>query len=238
VTLNPDGTFIYTPADGFNGTDSFEYYVTDTYDNSTLVEVTILVGPPPSPEIPAAPLPEMIVWEVGGCPALMEWLADELGVAPEDVQHYGLYAFSGTQNVSVNKTSLNDKGDIQWCQVCAQLKDSAQILADANGVRTGALTNVLAQFAITGPPTPEQMDTIATAMAAAAEDTQYASAREFVDAVVAYVTTLTDKLGWDPADAVALFMEKHGEKVSQDEAVNLYIGALLSNIQANLGTGG
>lgn len=239
-----DGTFIYTPPPGFVGEDSFIYAVTDGQlaDGSPvfvegLVTVIVNPAPPPAPEIPAAPLPEMIVWEVGGCPALMEWLADELGVAPEDVQHYGLYAFSGTQNVSVNKTSLNDKGDIQWCQACSQLKDSAQILADANGVRTGALTNVLAQFSITGPPTPEQMDSIATAMASAAEDTQYASAREFVDAVVAYVTTLT-KLGWAPADAVALFMEKHGEKVSQDEAVNLYIGVLLSNIEANLSTGG
>jgi hypothetical protein len=249
VTLT-DGSFVYLPPEGFVGEDSFTYAVTDgeLSDGSPIFvegNVTLIVNPTPPPppisEIPPVPLPEMIVWEVGGCPALMGWLADELGVEPENIQHYGLYAFSGTQNVTVSQTSINDKGDIQWCQACAKLKDSAQILADPNGLRMAALTNAIAANlgTLTGPPTPEQMDNLATALAAAAEGTQYASAREFVDALVTYVTVLTDELGWNATDAVAQFMEKHGAPVTEDESVSLYIGALLSNIQTSLeGTGG
>ncbi|MHC4498600.1 MAG: Ig-like domain-containing protein, partial [Planctomycetota bacterium] len=125
LELNPDGTFHYTPPDDFAGSDSFTYYVTDGYDISTVVEVAIAVG---LPEIPPAPLPDPIVWEVGGCPTLMEWLADELGVEPENVQHYGLHAVSDSQNAVGTKTSIAYKGDIQWCLACSKLKDSVQVL--------------------------------------------------------------------------------------------------------------
>ncbi|MHC4155164.1 MAG: Ig-like domain-containing protein [Planctomycetota bacterium] len=238
VELNPDGTFSYTPPADFVGSDSFTYYVTDGYGNSTVVQVAIAVG---LPEIPPPPLPDPIVWEVGGCPALMEWLADELGVEPENIQHYGLNAVSDSRNTVGAKTTLAYQGDMQLCQICAQLKDSVQVLSDPNGVRMGALASVVAAQLgpLAGPPTPEQMDTIATALAAAAEDTQYASASEFVEAVVTYVTTLTDNLGYDAVDAVALFMENHGAPITEDETVDLYIGVLLSNIAVQLeATGG
>lgn len=46
--LNPDGTFIYNPAPGFFGTDSFTYHVNDGLDNSNKATVTIQVIAPPS----------------------------------------------------------------------------------------------------------------------------------------------------------------------------------------------
>jgi hypothetical protein len=240
VTL-VNGNFVYVPPEGFVGQDSFTYAITDGELQGgepiyVAGEVTVIVNP----QIPPAPLPDTIVWEVGGCPALMEWLADELGQAPDKVQSYGLSAVSESQNAVGTGTSIAYKGDIQWCLICAQLKDSAQVLSDPNGLRMGALAGVIAQAGpLAGPPTPEQMDAIAVALATAAEDTQYASASEFVEAVVTYVTTLTDNLGYDVADAVALFMENHGAPITEDESVDLYIGVLLSDITAQLeGTGG
>jgi filamentous hemagglutinin family protein len=247
VTLT-NGSFVYLPPDGFVGEDNFTYAVTDGQLEDGLpifVEggVTVIVSPtPPPPEVlPAAPLPDMIVWEVGGCPTLMEWLADELGVEPENVQHYGLHGVSDSQNAVGTKTSIAYKGDIQWCLACSKLKDSVQVLTDPNGAGAAILAQVIDPLMPSNgtPPSPEQLDVIAVALKAAAEDTQYASAQEFVDAVVTYVTTLTDELGWDPADAIALFMENHGAPITEDESVSLYIGALLTNIRASLeSTGG
>ena len=44
-TLNPDGSFSYTPIANFNGTDSFTYRVNDGTVNSNIATVTILVDP-------------------------------------------------------------------------------------------------------------------------------------------------------------------------------------------------
>ena len=41
VTVNPDGTFIYTPTDGFIGTDIFTYTATDSVGRTTSATVTI-----------------------------------------------------------------------------------------------------------------------------------------------------------------------------------------------------
>jgi hypothetical protein len=43
ITLNADGSFTYTPPANKVGTDSFTYYVSDTYSNSDPVQVTILL---------------------------------------------------------------------------------------------------------------------------------------------------------------------------------------------------
>ena len=44
VTLNPDGSFTYTPDDGFTGTDSFTYLANDGTGNSNVATVSIAVG--------------------------------------------------------------------------------------------------------------------------------------------------------------------------------------------------
>jgi hypothetical protein len=53
LTLNPDGTFNYTPQDGFSGDDAFRYQVFDGKANSNVAMVTLHVpgssqAPPPS----------------------------------------------------------------------------------------------------------------------------------------------------------------------------------------------
>jgi len=50
--FNPDGSFIYTPNDGFSGTDTFTYMTSDGNLDSQEVTVTILVGEAPN----AAPI--------------------------------------------------------------------------------------------------------------------------------------------------------------------------------------
>ena len=44
-TLNPDGTFSYTPAGNFNGTDSFTYKANDGTTNSNVVTVSLTINP-------------------------------------------------------------------------------------------------------------------------------------------------------------------------------------------------
>ena len=46
VSLNPDGSFTYTPVAGFRGTDTFTYFATANGDNSNIATVTIEVVSP------------------------------------------------------------------------------------------------------------------------------------------------------------------------------------------------
>ena len=59
VTVNPDGTFTYTPNPGFSGTDSFTYTIRDVDgDTSTAkVQITVADTPEPTPEPTPAPTP-------------------------------------------------------------------------------------------------------------------------------------------------------------------------------------
>ncbi|MGI6301954.1 MAG: Ig-like domain-containing protein [Verrucomicrobiota bacterium] len=45
LSLNPDGSFTYTPADGFNGTDAFTYAVNDGALDSATATVILVVNP-------------------------------------------------------------------------------------------------------------------------------------------------------------------------------------------------
>ena len=47
LSVNPDGSFTYTPTPGWSGTDSFTYRVTDGLLSSNVATVTILVHAPP-----------------------------------------------------------------------------------------------------------------------------------------------------------------------------------------------
>jgi len=52
AVLNEDGTFTYTPDDGFTGTDSFTYTITDGNGGEDTATVTIEVGEAPPPPLP------------------------------------------------------------------------------------------------------------------------------------------------------------------------------------------
>jgi hypothetical protein len=186
--------------------------------------------PPPTPAptplfAPPAPLyheagqpAEEIEFAEGGCPVLMAWLADELGV-DEDIQVYIENAFAYST-------------DIQPCDMCARLMNSAGVLDDVDGARIAALAMVVDEFVeVPGPPSEEQMTLIAASFSEHVGDgTHYASAGEYLDALVAYVAILNTELGWTTADSVALVMEKHGGPATEsgNAALVAYIEARLA----------
>jgi filamentous hemagglutinin family protein len=225
VTLNPDGSFTYTPASGFSGTDSFTYYVTDSYDNSGSVEVKIYVGTMPTP--PAAPVPyiqpapglQREVLETSGCPALAKWAAAELGTDEGKIEIW-----------MVNSVALGR--DIQPCDACANLKEAATILQDADGSRLAALAQVISRFASsTAPPTEEQMASIADAIANDVEgNVQYAAAGEYLDALAKYVGILTSDMGYSADQAVQLATDNYVQKLAEGEnmGVATYVAARLA----------
>jgi uncharacterized protein DUF6923/Big-like domain-containing protein len=49
VSINADGTFLYTPNKGFSGNDSFSYTVTDSFGRTANATVTVTVSPPTAP---------------------------------------------------------------------------------------------------------------------------------------------------------------------------------------------
>ncbi|MET4578079.1 Ig-like domain-containing protein [Ottowia thiooxydans] len=54
VTLDPAGTFVYTPAAGYSGPDQFTYMLEDPSAGNSYATVDITVIAPPAPPAPAA----------------------------------------------------------------------------------------------------------------------------------------------------------------------------------------
>jgi len=181
--------------------------------------------PQPEPEIniDAAPLPQITLIQVEqkefekcGCPALMKWLVDELGVA-EDIQIH-------IANTFVHST------DIEPCKAAARLNQAAKILADADGV--AALERVINEFVAPGVPiSEEQMASIATAFEEhAGDNTYYAAAGQWIDALAEYVGVLTDEIGYSAEESVAIVMDKYGAPVGESGNASMiaYIEARLA----------
>jgi hypothetical protein len=224
--LNEDGTFTYTPNEGFVGTDKFTYSATDSFNTSSEVDVTITVSeeppaPPAVPYIPATPGLERMRIEVqtSGCPALVKWVAEEVGIDQRMVQIW-------------ITNSLASTGDIQPCDACAGLKNSAQILQDADGSHIAALTQVINEFASSNtPPTEEQMASIADAIARNTdEDSYYAVAGEYLDALATYVGVLNNDMGFSAVESVQFVTDKYVGRLAQGDNVGVatFIAASLA----------
>jgi len=92
-----------------------------------------------------APLGQMLITTIKGCPALMKWAADELGIDERRIYVWAAIALAFDM-------------DIQPCKACARLKDTATILRDTEGTYIAALASAVNQFAsVTTPPSEEQM---------------------------------------------------------------------------------
>jgi filamentous hemagglutinin family protein len=150
-----------------------------------------------------------------GCPALMNWVAKELGVEQDQIQLYveGAMAMSG---------------DVQPCEICAQLKNTALVLLDADGSQLKALAGVVNEFAGGAPPSEEQMAMIAAVMNNPQEGSQYALAAQWLDALTNYVNILNKDLKL-PMDESLAFAQKY-----TSPAVNSDNAALASYVQARL----
>lgn len=161
----------------------------------------------------AAPLFNKPELEFSGCPALLQWTANELGVPEGQLQIY-------------MKNTLASPTDIQPCAVCAQLQTAALILKDIQGRRVSALTAVIAEaVTLDAPITPEQMAVIAKVLAEAEKGSQYASAAEYIGAALSYINILTSEFGFTMEDSLEL-VSKYVVTI-EDEAVANYVLARL-----------
>jgi len=176
------------------------------------------------PIIPPAPLYaelgqpiEGYTFGLGGCPALMVWLGSELGIPADEIQIFVAQTFASST-------------DIQPCDACARLKNAADILGDTGGTYAAALSQVVNQFVAPGAPiAPEQMASIASALANPEAGTQYASAAQWLDSMVQYVGIMTTEMGLSAGDSVAI-VSKYVTNLtgSVDTTVAAYVQARLA----------
>ena len=225
LVLNDDGTFSFTPEQGFAGQDSFTYSAADPEAGAepALANVIITVNPAPVvaavPFIAAAPGLERIDFDVSGCPALVKWAAAELGIDERVMQIW-----------TVN--TLASSRDIQPCDACEKLKNVAAILRDDQGTRIAALAQVVGEHASsTAPPTQEQMDSVADVISRNAQaNNHYAVAGEYLDALVAYVGVLNNDLAFSTEESIMFAADKYIVPLAENESVGLtaYIAARLA----------
>jgi filamentous hemagglutinin family protein len=210
LILNDDNTFTYIPDPGYVGKDSFTYAVKDGQSGQILTWTTVVIWVNAAIFIPAAPVPEPITIEVSGCPALIKWVAEELGTGERNVQIWMMNALASAK-------------DIQPCDACSSFKSAATILQDADGTRVAALAQVISQFASsTAPPTEEQMASIANAIANDVEgNRQYAAAGEYLDALVEYVGILTNEMGFTADEAVQFATDNYLQNLVEGENMSV-----------------
>ncbi len=125
------------------------------------------------------------------------------------------------------KNTLASPTDIQPCDVCAQLQTAALILKDIQGRRISALVAVIGEaIAPDAPITPEQMAVIATALADAEQGSQYASAAEYIGAVMSYVNILTNEFGFTMEESLEL-VSKYIVTIEDEAAANYVLVRLI-----------
>lgn len=221
--LNSNGAFSYTPKKGFVGTDSFTYSASDPQTGAEPAQatVTITVSEQKTTAPPAAPGVDVrIEPEISGAPALVKWVALELGISEKLVDVWFANAVASAR-------------EIPPVDSYASFKKAAKVLQDPTGIHTSALSRVIAEFASsTAPPTEEQMASIAGAIAGAEDESIYAVAGEYVKSLEDYVTFLVGEMGFSQEDAIALVTEKYVSKLAEKENVGLaaYVAAELANV--------
>ena len=177
--------------------------------------------PPPLYRLGAPSLEEEEI-ENGGCPALINMLAAELGIEEQDIQ-------ISVANAFISSTNL------QACELAAGLMYAAKILNDPNGTGVAALAQVINEFLTEGAPvSEEQMALIAAAFADHTGDgTYYAAAGQWLDALVKYVSILTNEMGFSAEDAAAFVMDKYGAAINDSDDASLLVAYTEANLLAD-----
>jgi len=217
---NADKTYTYKPAKGYIGQDSFTYSVKDGQTGATPAQATVAItvnSPPPPAFSPTTPGLERVEFELSGCPALVKWAATELGVS------------AGIVEVRIANTLALTR-NIQPCDSCADLKNAAMILKDADGTHVAALAQIINEFSPAGaPPTEEQMATIADTIAKNAKgNNRYAVAGEYLDAVAQYSGVLVGKLGFSAEESVMLVTDKYINRLA--DGGNVSVAAMVAKL--------
>jgi len=196
--------------------------------------------PPEQPELPDAPggneqpyiepaplyrptgyIIEEEELEKGGCPALMKWLAAELGIEEKSLQ------------ISVTDAFIYST-DIQACEAAAALLDRAKTLNDPNGTGVAALIRVVNELIPQDAPvSEEQLAMIAEVLAANTGDgTHYAAAGLWLDALLDYFLILKNEMSWSADDATTFVIDKYCTSIKESDNANLmlYITARLLEV--------
>ncbi len=170
------------------------------------------------PFVQAAPLPPVVDVGISGCPALLQWAADELGIEESKVE------------IWITNTLASVRG-IQPCDACARLKAAVTVLHDVDGTYVAALTQVIDEFASsTAPVSEEQMAAIADAIASNTEaDNAYALAGQYLDALTAYMSIVSN-LGLSTEQAITVATDKYIAPLITSDNVGLaaYVTARLN----------
>jgi hypothetical protein len=238
LVFNEDGTFTYSPDEGFAGDDSFSYLVKDGQLGGEPVGATVTITvnpgeqpPPPAPVIasavqyiPPAPGLERVEFEISGCPALVKWASAELGIDERRMQIWAV-------------NTLASSRDIQPCDACERLKNVAAILRDDGGTRVAALAQVVNELASsTAPPSPEQMASVANAISRNARaNNQYAVAGEYLDALVAYVGILNSEMSFSTDESIMFAVDKYVAPLAESQNTGLaaYLAARLAALEGS-----
>jgi filamentous hemagglutinin family protein len=220
VTLNTDGTFTYTPDNGYVGQDTFTYEVSDGQSSSQTVKATVTITI--TAISPVAPGLERKDVEYSGCPALAKWVSKELGVKDTTLDIWMTNALASSR-------------DIQPFVTYERLRNAALILRDDGGAHIAALTQVVNEFATsTAPPTEEQMASIADAIASnAGADNQYGVAEEYLRALAQYINILNSDMGLSMNEAVQFAMANYVHQLTERGNANVtaYITAKLAELK-------
>jgi VCBS repeat-containing protein len=226
VVLNEDGSFTYTPDEGYIGEDSFTYEVTDGQldgtGNPVVITATVTVHVTEvTPMSPVAPGLERREIDYSGCPALVKWVALELGVDESNIEIWMANALASSR-------------DIQPFETYARLRTAAVILKDSAGAHIRALTQVINEFASsTAPPTEEEMASIADAIASnAGADNHYGVAEEYLNALAQYISILNSNMGFSMDEAVEFATANYVNQLTERGNANVaaYVMARLAEL--------
>lgn len=171
-----------------------------------------------------APLADLRIPELKGCPVQLQAVANELGISPEDLQ-------------LIIGNSLATNPNLQPCDACADIMTSATILNDADGLHMAAMNQIFNTLAPANAPfTPEVSASIVVAFNQLdGQDRQYALAGEFVDAFVRYVAVLNTEIMAPVGDPVAFVLQKYGQSFVSENG-NPNIAAYLISALQNTGS--
>ncbi len=170
----------------------------------------VLLEPGEDPALTESPFAGTETRSIGvdGCPAILAAASNELGVTEQQLK------------VSLDE-SYASATDIEACELCSRLVDSANVLQDENNQRMQAMANVFNQVVPEDAPfTPEVSDMLVTAFEENAQaGGDYATAREYIDAFVNYVA-MVDRLGApvEENDGFAYAMIKYGGELNESMA--------------------
>jgi filamentous hemagglutinin family protein len=205
IIHNADGTITYTPNVGYSGNDYFRYFISDGQLPVQYAMGTVFVTVLAAASIPAAPLPENPDIEISGCPALLQWTAQEIG--------------SDQQAIQVWMTNtLASSRDIQPCDACASLREAAIVLKDTTYL--DALRRVVSGVATGDAPlSEEQIASLRTSINNSTEaEADLAYAKDYIDTLQRYVNILDTNLEMSQADSLTVAVDNYIAPLAQENA--------------------